>query len=499
MSGGVALRPGSRNFLSVVEGWLESVNRRPRLCLTMIAIVLLAQIRPWWLPEADGRSYLSMARSLATTGSMRNLGSAQLHFFPGYPLLVSPLFWFTERPLWLISAFGWLSAIGLMVGVYWWARSVVPQWSAWIAGLSVLNEGVWIHASRSLSEIPFMCGLMWSANAAVAAARSRSFSRAMCQGGLAAALLALTSLIRPAGLLLAVGFGLHLAWKAFARELPWRRAIALALLFGIPGSLGIAGFFKSELASAGALTVPTYLKHFEDKTASPLATSALGARLAIRDAGRVVVPGMFKAYQHDGWRDRNLLVYVPVCAVLAFGWWRLMLETRDPLFLMVPFYVSLYVLHSVDAGGRFFVPLMPIFMASVARLVVTVDRGRLLMMGGIVSAHFATCLVFWLAYELPRAQTMAAHMSELDQIARSIDHGRDCVAALRIKSDDVHILELALDRLVERYDAEAAQSDVQWIVGSRKGPVVPGFYASMETESFRLLRGDTLRLARGTR
>ena len=197
------------------------------------------------LVPVDGRSF-------ATDGQMRNLGSQHLFFFPGYPFLIAPLFWVSDKPIWLLSAFQWLCAIGFMVGVYWWAKSVVPQWAVWIAALSVLNEGVWIYCARPLTEISFMCGLIWSTHALLAASRSRSWSAAIGWGSLAAALLALTSLIRPAGIVLAAGFGLHLAWKAISHELSWVRVIALTLLCGIPGSLAIVGFLRSETATAAA-------------------------------------------------------------------------------------------------------------------------------------------------------------------------------------------------------------------------------------------------------
>ena len=125
---------GFRTPLKALETGLRAVNERPRLWLTVLALLLAAQIRPWWFPQVDGRSFLSMARSLAVEGQMRNLGRAHLWFFPGYSLLLSPLYLFGQRPFLLISVFQWTSAILFMIGVYWWARSVVPQWAVWIAG-----------------------------------------------------------------------------------------------------------------------------------------------------------------------------------------------------------------------------------------------------------------------------------------------------------------------------------------------------------------------------
>src|SRR5580693_3242396 len=112
-----------------LERALLSVNRRPRLWLGLLVLLLMAQVRPWWIPQPDSRSYLSMARSLAEQGRMLNLGREHLWYFPGYSLLLSPLYLISGRPDWLISAFQWMTVALLMLGVYQWARSVVPQWA----------------------------------------------------------------------------------------------------------------------------------------------------------------------------------------------------------------------------------------------------------------------------------------------------------------------------------------------------------------------------------
>ena len=213
---------GKRRF--ELERAVRAVNRRPRLWLGLLAVLLLAQVRPWCIPQPDSRSYLSMARSLAEQGRMLNLGREHLWYFPGYSLLLSPCYLVSEQPYFLISAFQWSCAALLMLGVYQWARSVVPQWALWIAALSAINAGVWFHAARILSEVPFMCALIWATNAGVAACRSRSFGRSLLFASLGSMLLAMTALIRPAGLMLAVGFGLSLGWQAVQLRLSWRRA-----------------------------------------------------------------------------------------------------------------------------------------------------------------------------------------------------------------------------------------------------------------------------------
>jgi hypothetical protein len=479
---------GRRTPLESLERGLRAVNERPQFWLTLFALLLAAQIRPWWFPQADGRSFLSMAKSLAVDGHMRNLGRVNLWYFPGYSLLLSPLYLVGERPFWLISAFQWGSAILFMIGVYWWARSVAPQWAVWIAGLSVLNEGVWIHCARTMSEVPFMCGLIWSANAALAAARSRSWRRAISLGAVAAGLLAITSLVRPAGILLAVGFGLHLGWKAFHKETSWRRAAVLTLFFGVPGSLAVAGFLRMEHATATQQHTRTYLNNFSDSAANPLAAYVEGMRLAIRDSGRVFIPGMFKAYQEKGWRDLNLLVYLPACAILAIAWGRLVYETRDPLLLMTPFYVLLYVVYPYEAGARFYIPLLPVFAASLVRLVLSLPARRHFIVASVLCAHLMLAAGYWLMADAARGREAMDRWREIDPIAQTIDCRRDRVIALNASGDDVFMLELAIDRPIPFERCESMPAGVEWIVAKRNAPAVPEFESCVETDSLCLMR-----------
>jgi hypothetical protein len=488
-----ALAAGDRGSrLDAVEAAFRTINERPRLWLTLLALLLAAQIRPWWFPQGDGMSFLSMARSLAVEGQMRNLGRAHLWYFPGYSLLLSPLYLIAERPFWLISVFQWLSAILFMIGVYWWARSVMPQWAVWIAGLCVVNQGVWIHCARTMNEVPFMCGWIWSANAALAAARSRSWRRTLLLGILAAALLAVTSLVRPAGILLAVGLGLHLCWQAVRKDVTWSRAVGLTLLVGIPGSLAIGGFLLSERATAVQEHARTYLDNFGDSAASPLTAYVEGTRLAIRDSGRVIIPGMFKAYQERGWRDLNLLVYFPACVVLAAGWWRLTRETADPLLLLTPFYVLLYVVYPYEAGARFYIPLLPVFMASLVRLVLLLPARRHWVVSSILCAHLVLAAGYWLTVDASRGRAAAARLNEIEPVARSIVCRTNHVIAWNISGDDVFMLELVLDRFVPRTGLESISPDVEWIVAKRNSPSVPLFDLCTETDSLCLRRRRSL-------
>jgi hypothetical protein len=452
--------------------------------------LLLAQARPWCIPQPDSRSYLSMARSLAEQGRMLNLGREHLWYFPGYSLMLSPFYLVSDQPYLLISAFQWTCAVLLMLGAYQWARSVAPQWAVWIAALSAVNVGVWFHAARFLSELPFMCALIWAANAGIATCRSRSVWQTLLFGTMGAAFLAMSALIRPAGLMLAVGFGLSLGWQAMHRQLSWRRAATLTLALGVPAAVCVIVFMCMEQATATQESARTYLSNFGDSAQSPLASYVEGVRLALRDSGRVVVPGMFKAYNETGWLDPNLLIYVPVCAGLAWAWWRLVRQTVDPLLLGAPFYVLLHVVYPYEAGARFFVPLLPIFLASLASRINTADRRRVFAGFAFCAAHMLIAVLYWLAFDNPRSAAEARREREIAKISEQIGPRSGRVGAVDLSDNEVLMLELQLDRHVHVYKTGLPPNGDDWLVSSRTSQSDGRYRLTAVAGSFALSRRE---------
>ncbi|HET6325015.1 MAG TPA: hypothetical protein VFG04_09970 [Planctomycetaceae bacterium] len=491
MVAGSLTPPNASTLRSRIERGLRSVNARPGLWLTLFVLLLLAQVRPWWIPQPDSRSYLSMARSLAEQGRMLNLGREHLWYFPGYSLLMSPLYLVSDHPYWLISAFQWVAAALLMLGVYQWARSIVPQWAVWIAVLSGVNAGVWFHAARVLSEVPFMCALVWAANAGIAACRSRSVGRTFLLTAAASVLLAITALIRPAGMMLAAGFGLSLVCQAVRHRVSWSRVVTITLALGLPAAVCVIGFMRMEQATASQESARTYLSNFGDSARSPLASYLEGVRLAVRDSGRVVIPGMFKAYQEAGWLDPNLLIYLPVSLVLAWAWWRLARQTADPLLLGVPFYVLLHVVYPYEAGARFFVPLLPIFAASLASLLKSEDRRRVFAVAAFCGAHMLIAVIYWLAVDGPRALAEARRGEEIATICRQIPSESPRVTAANLSENEILMLELQLDRPVTSRKPGTTPAAEEWLISGRQSQPGGSYRLSATTTSFALSRRET--------
>ena len=148
-----------------------------RIVLAVAALLLAVQISPWFYSQRDAPAYFSIARHLGHGEGLRNMGSPVLWFPPGYPLLLSPLFYLRDLPLLEISVLHWLLAVALLWGIYRWARSIAPEGAVWIAAISVGTWAVWILYRQPVSEMAFMAAMAWLLVSlqALPAAKRRSF------------------------------------------------------------------------------------------------------------------------------------------------------------------------------------------------------------------------------------------------------------------------------------------------------------------------------------
>ena len=97
-----------------LEGWLARQSEHPLRWLVAMAILLAAQISPWWLPTPDSAAYLSIARSIATDHALRMFGYLHSAYPPVYPILLSPAFCLGPEPFLAISMLQCLMALILM-------------------------------------------------------------------------------------------------------------------------------------------------------------------------------------------------------------------------------------------------------------------------------------------------------------------------------------------------------------------------------------------------
>lgn len=440
------------------DRWMEQINRRPGRWLSLFAALLAVQISPWWYPTEDSCTYLSLARSVASGEGLTGLGQPRVGIPPGYPLLISPAFWWDHRPFLVLACLQWLLAVAMMLGVYRWMRRHCHSAAVLITGLTTVNMGVWYYYRRPLKEIAFMTVVIWTVNFLHDLLRS-SNSREMLRRAVPAALLLIvTVLIRYSGVVLIAGFGVACLVQLSRSDRLRSRAMPLL------GAIGAAGVVVSLIVMhvGGAV----YLQGFAATSADLGSRLADGIWLQINGIGRATVPGMFKAYSERGqWWDVNMLIYLPVILTIACGWWQLVRRHPDVLALTLPFYLALYVAWPFDQGARFVIPMVPVLMACL-----WFGRGLLLwnrsvVFGLLFVGHLGAAMGYWLVVDAPRAREAHAYWTAVDRICESIPTDRDKVWEVGIPDKMDLMLRLELDRYLSAPDEpHVPRADIRWIV-----------------------------------
>lgn len=445
---------------------MHACELRPSRVLAVLALLMAAQISPWWYASDDSHSYLSIARSIADGTGPTNLGSRHLWFSPGYPLLISPMFWLGERPFLAISIFQWLLMVAFMVGVYQWSRGVVGQAALWIAALTVVNHAVWVHYRRPLSELTFTCALVWVANClrwAMAANRLATFITRL---SLAASLTAASCIIRPVGIVLGPACFVAVCLAARRRVLAWPRAAIASIAMVIASAVPVAMVAAHERATAGS-EGRTYLDEFHEAAADLLPNYSRGLQICVSDIGRLCIPGMFKTHGAPGdWTDINMLVNGPFFVLLCVGWWRWVRRDDDVLAWCLPFFVVLLAAHAIATGARLMLPMLPALLVCFWLAVERIgERGRRLVVAAALIAQLLAATGYWLWVDAPRARRNHGRWPAIDTIAREITRDPGAVALGPLPDDADLMLELALDRRVSR--GGEAGPYARWLVTSR--------------------------------
>jgi hypothetical protein len=475
-----------------LESWLAGCNERPHLWLLICAALLAVQISPWWYPAPDSVLYLSIARSIVKGEHISRLGSSQLAFPPGYPLLISPAFLVGDRPFLLLSVIHWGMAVALMLGVYVWARRQCPAAALLITGLVMVNIGVWVHYRRMLSELAFMMVAVWTVYVLNAARRASTLRSALSWGVAGALLLVLLGMIREVGVLFGAGCGAALCIDAYRHRQRWSRAIILALLVSVPAAVAVAGFTRYDVAMAQRSVEHTGTHWDGLVRPQPTGRVAEGVRLRISDIGRLTIPGMFKAYSGPGqWVNVNLAVYVAVCVLVTFGWWKFISRECDVYALTLPFYLAAYVAWPFDGGTRYVVPLLPVLLACVWFAIESRRRWRLTLLAALLVAHLAVAVGYWTLIEIPRARECNAEWSSAEELAARLRGSSQTLLAANVPPCLWLMLAFSLDRPVDvSSDGVAVDREVQWIVMPDGDPTSPGFRAVATIAKYKLLTRD---------
>ncbi|MBX3411995.1 MAG: hypothetical protein KF708_04700 [Pirellulales bacterium] len=466
---------------------LLRMNAHPWPWLTLLIVLLAMQVGPWWHPTPDARSYLSMARSFVSGEGMTNLGREQLYYSPGYSLLISPAFLFGDRPFLAISLLQFGLALVALWGVYVWARQTVREGALLVTAFAFVNVLVWIHYRRTLSEMPFLCAVVWTVLSMQWTLAAPSLRAALWRAVPTAALLLATCLLRQAGVAVAAGFGTALLIDLGRRHVSFSHAAILLTVVCLPAALAVWIVVQNDVqASAGE---DTYLDGFVVADSS-LATQIVECvRMRICDIGRVVVPGMFKAYSRSGsWLNANMPLYVAVTGLVAFGWWRMVRARCDIMALALPFYLGLYMTWPFETGGRFLVPLAPLLAVCLWYALEPIARHRMNILAYLVVFHLAVAIGYWGAIDMPRAIDYFRRWDAIDTLAAAVDVEHEKVGIVGLPIETRLMLELALDRpVVEAPTVEQLAQLPEWIVEPAGRTSTAGFTVYRGVDQLRLL------------
>jgi hypothetical protein len=475
-----------------IEDWLAAQSARPLPWLVTFAILLAVQISPWWYPTPDATTYLSMARGIALTHRLSNLGGIHLGYPPGYPLLISPAFLISSRPFVVLSIIHWMMAVIFMAGVYRWIRPLAPAAAVLLTGLVMVNVALWIYYRRTLSEMAFMAAMIWTVLALNSALDAASGRGAAMRTAIGTALLIALVMIRETGVLLAAGFAVAALLDIRDAKLRWMRGLSMAVAVASPAIVTVAAFLIYALATARAApsaVFGTHLSGFFDAATPILPRVIEGLRLRISEAGRLVAPGMFKAYAgHGQWLHVDVLIYLTLFAAIALGWWRLIRSRHDVLAATAPFYFALYVVWAFDADTRYLLPLLPLLVVCLWFVIEPFTRWRLSALALLLVAHLGVALGYWTTVEIPRGMACNDEWTRVAALAPQLKNGTDMVVATHHVPECARLmLSFLIDRPVpERIDPKDfpnAQRIVEWW----SDPNPPGFKVRQSAGPYKLL------------
>jgi hypothetical protein len=460
----------------------------------MFALLLAVQISPWWYPTPDATTYLSIARSIAVSHRLSNLGGTHLGYPPGYPLIISPAFLISSRPFLLLSLMHWVMAVIFMAAIYRWFRKIAPDAAVLLTGLTMVNAAFWIYYRRTLSEMAFMAVMMWAVVVLDSALEAGSSNKSAILTAAGTALVMVLVAIRETGVLLVAGFAVASLLAIRAGKLRWGRGLVMAAAMACPAIAAVVAFMLYDFATARAApsaVFGTHLGGLIDSTTPMVARVIEGLRLRISEVGRLLVPAMFKAYSgHGQWLHIDMLVYLIVFAVVILGWTRLLRRRSDVLAATAPFYFVLYAVWAFDADTRYLLPLLPLLLACLWLAIESFSLWRLRFLALLLVAHLAVAFGYWTGVEIPRARTCNAQWASVAALAPGL-MDRESIAV--VTPDVPQCARLMLSFTIDRpvFERTPAQDlGVKKIVEPSKDPDPPGFRIQQTAGPYKLLSRD---------
>ena len=471
-----------------LEKQLHAANQRLWFWLAVIALLMAVQIKWWWEPGDDASSYLSIARNMAD-GQLQRLDSAHLRWAPGYPVLIAPAFWLSDRPFLLISLIHWGLAMALAGGLWVWFRRVAGPAAGLLTTLVMVNVSLWDLYRLTLSELAFMVWLIWSVHALQRVADSDRARTVAAWSVVAAIVVICGAYTRQVTVFVLGGFGLVMAIRALRGRVTWTRAVVTSVSIGVPVFLAVLALVlwdRARALEAGG-DARSYMQYFAAETMTPLQQVLEGVRIRVGATGRLMVPGMHKAAPHGGfWVYPTLLVCAGVTVALLAGWWKLVRRNADILLLTAPIYVVFFIVWPYARSTRYFVPILPVLVAALWGLLDRAEAGRLRILLVLVVLHAAVSVGDWIR-SLDTRQ-LHARWPQLENLVEPMGGEPRHVTVCNVDKDLYLMLMIQTDSLAQRADGpDSIDVSTQWLIMPAEDPAPSGFVEQRVAGDLQLL------------
>ncbi|HEY2841163.1 MAG TPA: hypothetical protein VGJ26_18550 [Pirellulales bacterium] len=423
---------------------------------------------------------------------MTNLGSPKLHYAPGYPILISPAFLFGDRPFLLLALMQWGFAMLFMIGLYRWTLLWFPTGALWVTVLVIVNAGFWTFERLTVSEMAFMAALMGNVNALDRLSDATTRRATLVWTIVSALGVTGLSLIRPVGVLIVVGYGCLALKGAWTGRIAWTRAVTTSLMVGLPATLAVLAFISHESRMArvlGPKASSNYLDEFRLPEVSVAEQLLEGTRVRISEFGRLVVPGMLKAYAPTGrWLNVNTFIYVPLFLALMWSWWQLAGKKCSALFWILPFYLVLHIAYPSEQGTRYIIPLLPLLAACVWRLAcLAPGKQPTYILGSLVAIHLCVTLGSSFA-ETARLYRQQSHWASVDVLLEVINGDPRPFATCGAPRGTCERSQVATNQSVEWIlDPKRLSHYGGWVISAADDDIGPDFVEAARAGELKLL------------
>jgi hypothetical protein len=486
------LPPSSGGGIIHLDGIIRRfLQRHPLWPVAGIVLLMAIQISTVWHPTPDVTGYFSIARSVWSGQGLSCLGNRQLHFAPAYPLVISPAFLLPNHTFLAIACLRFVLVLATLAAVYYWIRPLAPPPVALLlTAVVACNTCLWRYYRTPLADLPMMLGMFWAALAMrrLLAARSASTFTAWC--GASALLLAAAAFTRQSAFTLATGLviSLFLARNFIGRS----RALIAAGVICLPLLFGLLALALREQARTTAAAHYSYIDLARPPGVPLWQQLGNGLHLRVAEVGRLLLPGLSAARSRAGqWLDPNLLLYLPVAALVAVGWWRLTRRHQDPLLWSMPAYVALYVFWPFDEDTRFFTPILPVLALSLWPWITRL-RGRWTLLAALCALHLAFALRGWIVNSRQDAEDHRRHWPALAAFAQDITPQHEPAAAIDTTGNTRLWLQYLTDRPVPFVRAgQPIPAERIWILEPATSVPPPEFVLFRHIDDLNLYRRQT--------